>query len=200
MGFDKTDMKFKGCFSSALLAAISIVFFLSSVYAQGQETPFPVYGAGAVQVRIYTDYFCPPCRGMEPAVEPVLRDLIKRGVIRLTLVDTPFNKYTPLYARYFLYALNAKNDFEHALLVRNTLFDAANNRHFTTKERLEEIFKDKRIPYQAYEPKPAFDRYNALIKEDSVDATPSCVIIRAGKKDKFVGGPDIINALKAIHP
>jgi len=193
-------MNFKKGLSSALLAAISIVLFLTGGYAWGQETLFPVYGAGAIQVRIYTDYFCPPCRGMEPAVEPVLRDLIKRGMVRLTLVDTPFNKYTPLYARYFLYALNAKNDFEHALLVRNTLFDAATNRHFTTKERLEEIFKGKGIPWQAFEPKPAFDRYNSLIKEDNVDATPTCVIIRAGKKEKFVGGPDIINALKAMHP
>ncbi|MCX5828577.1 MAG: thioredoxin domain-containing protein [Deltaproteobacteria bacterium] len=200
MRFAKTDMKFKGCFSSALLAAISIVFFLTSGYARGDEMPFPTYGAGAVQVRIYTDYFCPPCRGMEPALEPMLRDLIKRGMIQLTLVDTPFSKYTPLYARYFLYALNAKNDFEHALLFRNTLFDAATNRHFTTKERLEEIFKGKGIPWQAFEPKPAFDRYNSLIKEDNVDATPTCVIIRAGKKEKFVGGPDIINALKAMHP
>ena len=193
-------MKSIGGFSSALLAAISIVLFLTGGYARGQETLFPAYGAGVIQVRIYTDYFCPPCRGMEPAVEPVLRDLIKRGVVRLTLVDTPFNKYTPLYARYFLYALNAKNDFEHALKIRNILFDEAANGHFTTKEQLEKIFKSRGIPYKAFEPKHTFDRYNALIKEDSVNATPSCVIIRAGKKEKFVVGPDIINALHAIHP
>lgn len=193
-------MNLKKCLSAVLLAVISIVLFLTGGYAWGQETLFPVYGAGAVQVRIYTDYFCPPCRGMEPAVEPVLRDLIKRGMVRLTLVDTPFNKYTPLYARYFLYTLKAKNDFEHALKVRNILFDEAANGHFTTKEQLEKIFKGKGIPYQAFEPKPIFAHYNTLIKEDSVDATPSCVIIRSGKKEKFVGGPDIIKALQAIHP
>jgi len=176
------------------------VLILTAGAAWGQDKTFPTYGTGAVTVRIYTDYFCPPCRGMEPAVEPLLRNLIKKGFITLTLVDTPFSKYTPLYACYFLYALNAKNDFEHALLVRNTLFDAATNRHFTTKERLEEIFKGKGISYTVFEPKPAFDRYNALIKEDSIDATPSCVIIRDGKKEKFVGGPDIVNALKALHP
>ena len=85
-------------------------------------------------------------------------------------------------------------------MVRNTLFEAATNRHFTTKERLEEIFKGKGIPWQAFEPKPTFERYNALIKEDFIDATPSCVIIRDGKKKKHVGGEDIINALKGLQP
>lgn len=196
MKFGKTGMKFK----SALFIIIITVFILSAGSARGQDAPFPTYGSGAVQVRIYTDYFCPPCRGMEPAVEPVLRDLIKRGVIRLTLVDTPFNKYSPLYARYFLYALKAKNDFEHALKVHNILFDAAAGKAVKTKEGIEELFRSKGIAYQAFEPKPAFDRYNALIKEDKVDSTPNCVIIRTGKKKKFVGGPDIINALKRLHP
>lgn len=196
MKFCKTGMKFK----SALFITIITVFILSAGSARGQDAPFPTYGSGAVQVRIYTDYFCPPCRGMKPAVEPVLRALIKRNVIQATLVDTPFNKYSPLYARYFLYALNARNNFEHALKVHNILFDAAAGRAVKTKEGTEELFRSKGIPYQALEPKPAFDRYNALIKEDGIDATPSCVIIRAGKKEKFIGGTDIINALKGLHP
>jgi len=182
------------------MSIMLLILSATGLYAQGQETPFPTYGSGAVQVCIYADYFCPPCRGMEPAVEPLLRDLIKRNVIRVTLVDTPFNKYSPLYARYFLYALKAKNDLEYALKVRNILLDAAAKNNVTTKEGIEELFRSKGIRYAAFEPKSTFDRYNALIKEDIIDATPTCVIIRAGKKEKFVGGPDIINALKAIHP
>lgn len=49
--------------------------------------------------------------------------------------------------------------------------------------------KKASIRYSAFEPKSTFDRYNALIKEDQIDATPTCVIIRAGKKGKFVGRP-----------
>ena len=177
-----------------------LILSATGLYAQGQEAPFPTYGSGAVQVCIYTDYFCPPCRGMEPAVEPLLRDLIKRNVIRVTLVDTPFYRHSALYARYFLYALNARNDFEHALKVRNILLDAAAKNDVTTQEGIEELFRSKGIPYSDFEPKSVFDRYNALIKQDKIDATPTCVIIRAGKKEKFVGGPDIINALKAIQP
>ena len=199
MKFGKTDMNFKAAFSSILFITIITVFISTGGSARGQDAPFPTYGSGAVQVRIYTDYFCPPCRGMEPTVEPILRDLIKRGMISLTLVDTPFNKYSPLYARYFLYALKARNDFEHAIKVHNILFDAASNKKLTTQERLEKIFNNKGIPYQDFEPKPAFDRYNALIKEDNIDSTPTCVIIRAGKKEKFIGGSGIINAIKGLH-
>jgi len=186
---------------------VSVTFFVAVAIwtwtggvAPARGEPFPTYGTGLIQVRIYTDYFCPPCRGMEPYVEPVLKALLKRNAITLTLVDTPFYRYSPLYSRYFLYALQAKNNSDRAFLVRNVLNEAAENRHFTTSERIEEVFKGKGISWQAFDPQPIFDRYNALIKEDHIDATPSCVIIRSGRKEKFVGGPDIVKALKGLQP
>jgi len=185
-----------------VIVVIAVLGFISvpPLFAQGRPTaPFPTYGAGAIQVRLYTDYFCPPCRAMEAPVEPVLRDLLKRKIITLTLVDTPFNRYSPLFARYFLYALKGKNDFEHALKVRNILFEAATDAQITTKEQLEEIFKSKAIPYAAFEPKPVFNRYNVLITEDNIRSTPTCVIIRGGKKETFVGNQDIVKALKHLQ-
>lgn len=172
--------------------------FLSAISVQAMSDPFPTYGTGAVQVRLYTDYFCPPCRGMEPALEPILKDLVKRKVIKVTLIDVPYSKSSPLYARYFLYALKSKYDFDHALMVRNTLFDATITNQVNTGEKIEELFRSKGIPYKAFEPRPAFDKYNNLIKEDRIDATPSCVIIKSGKKETFVGGADIIKALKGL--
>lgn len=177
------------------------LFFLTSgiLYAQGQDMPFPSYGTGPVQVRLYTDYFCPPCRAMEPYVEPILKELLKRNVITLTLVDVPYSRLSPLYARYFLYALKTKNNSEHAFFVRNVLIGAATDKQMTTKERIEDLFRSKGIAFAAWEPKPAFNRYNTLIKEDNIDATPTCVIVQAGKKDKVIGGPDIIAALKKLQ-
>ncbi len=143
----QNDMKFKTASFAVLFFTIFSLSILTAGHARGQEeAPFPTYGSGAVQVCIYTDYFCPPCRGMEPAVEPILRDLIKRNVIRVTLVDTPFSGLSVLYARYLLYALNTRNDFEHALRVRNTLFEAAASKNITTKEGIEGLFKSKGIP------------------------------------------------------
>jgi protein-disulfide isomerase len=187
--------------TGGIIVIIAVLGFISvgALFAQSPVAPFSAYGAGAIQVRFYTDYFCPPCLAMEPAVEPVLRDLLKRKVITLTLVDVPFHRHSSLYAQYFLYALKGKNDLEHALKVRNILFEAAASTQVTTREQLEEIFKSKRISYVVFDPKPSFNRYNALITEDSIRSTPTCVIIKGGKKEAFVGRQDILKALKHLQ-
>jgi thiol:disulfide interchange protein DsbA len=167
--------------------------------AEGKEAPFPQYGTGPIQVRLYTDYFCPPCRAMEPSVEPILFDLLKRKVITLTLVDLPLSRVSALYAKYFLYALKVKNDRDHAFHVRNVLIAATSDRQMTTEARIAELFKSKGIPHTVFEAGPALERYNALIREDKVQATPTCVIIRDGKKGTFLGGTDIIAALKSLQ-
>jgi len=169
-----------------------------SGWAEERNQPFPSFGSGAVEVRLYTDYFCPPCRAMEPGVEPILKELLKKNAIRLILVDVPFSRLTPLFARNFLYALKKDNGFEHALRVRSILMEASTNKEMTTQERIEALFKEKGIASGVWDPKPAFDRYNALLQEDKINATPSCVMIKNGQKKTFVGGEDILNALKAL--
>jgi len=192
-------MGLKKAFVSGLFTMILTGLIVAGIgSAAEQDPPFPSYGSGPVEVRLYTDYFCPPCRAMEPAVEPLLKDLLKKNAIRLTLVDVPYNQLTPLFARNFLYALKENNDLDHAFRVRNLLLEASTNKEVTTQERIGALFTVNWIPYTVFDAKPAFDRYNALIKEDKIDATPSCVVIKNGQKKVFVGGPDIINALKAL--
>lgn len=177
-----------------------IVFLICSWdLAHGENYPFPTYGSGDVQVRIYTDYFCPPCRRMEPEVEPILKNLMKRKVITLTVVDTPFHRHSALYARYFLYAIRAKNTFQHALKVRNILFEAAERNQITTPEGIEKLYWSKKIPFTVFDPKPVFERFNTLFQEDNIKSTPSCVIVQNGTKEIFVGSTDIINALKKLQ-
>ena len=171
---------------------------IGSGWAKDLNPPFPSYGSGTIEVRLYSDYFCPPCQAMEPGVEPILRALLKKNVIRLTLVDVPFNKLTPLFAKNFLYALKENNDPEHAFRVRNILIEAAIRENVTTQEQAEMLLKGKKIPFYSFDVKPAFDRYNALIKEDKIEGTPACVIIKNGQKKVIAEGRDIINALKAL--
>lgn len=166
--------------------------------AAEQSPPFPAYGSGSVEVRLYTDYFCPPCRSLEPEVEPILMDLLKHGAIRLTLVDVPFSQHTPLYARNFLYALRKNNDPEHAFRVRNVLQSAAASNEIETQEQVEALFRERSIPYSIWDTKPAFDRYNALIKEDKVDTTPTCIVKVESQQKTYIGGSDVINAIKAL--
>lgn len=159
--------------------------------------PFPSYGTGPVEVRFYSDYFCPPCQAIEPEVEKLLASLLRKKAIRLSLVDTPLHAHTPLYARYFLFALKVNNDPEHALKVRYLLYEAAAN-DVTTVERLEALLKEKGIPLTSFETKPVFERYNLLLKEDKINSTPTLVVIKGGKKEKWVGGPDILKALGGL--
>jgi protein-disulfide isomerase len=184
----------------SMILFVSLLIITTVSYASGQSRGaiLPTFGTGAVQVRIYTDYFCPPCRGMEPSVEPLLRNLIDKKVIQLTFIDTPFNPHSPLYARYYLYAWKAKSDFEHALMARNALFGAAAGNLATADREIEKLFKGRGIPYAAFDAKQIFKRYNDLIREDKINQTPSCVIIRKGKKETFVGGASIIKALKGL--
>jgi thiol:disulfide interchange protein DsbA len=114
-------------------------------------------------------------------------------------VDAPFHPHTALFARYFLYALKSNNDPDHAFRVRNVLIEASIDKTVTTQERIEAIFKEKGVLYAVFDVKPVFSRYNALLTEDKVNTTPSCVIIKSGQKKTFVVGPDVVNALKSLQ-
>ena len=182
---------------------LSTIFLVGLIVAGGgwaeePNSPFPSYGSGPVEVRIYTDYFWPPCRAMEPAVEPTLKELLQKNAIRLILVDVPFNQLTPLFARNYLYTLKENNDPGHAFRVRNILQNASTNKDIATQEQIEALFKEKGIPFSIFDAKPALDRYNALFKEDKIVQTPTCVVIQNDRKRAFIGGPDIISALKAL--
>jgi thiol:disulfide interchange protein DsbA len=37
-----------------------------------------------------------------------------------------------------------------------------------------------------------------MIKEDKVQATPTCVIVKNGKRESFTGGSNIVAALKRL--
>jgi len=279
-------MGFRRVFAfGSLMISLVMMIDAGSASAFEQNPTFPAYGSGPVEVRLYTDYFCPPCRVMEPEVEPLLKDLLKKNAIHLTLVDAPFNplsplfarnflyaikqsnaleealkarnvlqnaatnkeiktqeqiaalfkekgiafsrvmepvvepilkellkknairlilvdvpfsQLTPLFARNFLYALKWNNELEHAFRVRNVLLEASTRKDVTTQERIEALFREKGIPSSAFDAKPVFDRYNALIKEDKINTTPTCVVIKNDQKKAFVGGADIVNALKVL--
>ena len=189
----------KAIFSVSFIGIFVLLLFNSAPAARESGAPFPTFGTGSLEVRLYTDYFCPPCRALEPEVEPVLKSLLKKKAIRLTLVDVPYNQNSPLYARYFLYSLAKSRDVEHAIHVRNILFASAAKKDANGKEQIEALLKSKGIAYEALDTKTAFSRYNALIQEDRIDATPTCVILRGDKREKYVGRPDIVSALKKLQ-
>lgn len=87
------------------------------------------YASDKVEVRLYTNWHCKPCKAMMPYVEPVLKELVDSKKIYLVKVDS-----------YFL-----PND--------------------------------------------------PLLREDGVNTTPACVIIKNGYKTKHIGSRDVFEAL-----
>jgi thiol-disulfide isomerase/thioredoxin len=161
------------------------------------DSPLPSFGKGKIEVRLFTDYFCPPCRAMEPKIEPLLTELMKKGTVTVIFVDTPTSPYTSLFARYFINALASNQDFESILYVRNTLFEAAEH-HITEKAKLEDFLKARNIETKAADTSAVFSFWNKILKEDDIRSTPTCVIINGDKKEKFVGSMEIPKALEAL--
>jgi len=189
--------------SGLLLITCFLFVFVGTAFSESipgetkDNLPFPSYGSGKVMVRVYTDYFCPPCRAAEPELEPLLIDLVKSKKITVVFVDTPIYKDSQIYAKYFLYALNKTNNLEYAIKTRSVLFEAAANK--VNKEFLEEFLKGKGIDFASFDATPVLKKLNALLQEDKVDATPSCVIVKDGKPEKKIGGDEILKAIKAIQ-
>jgi len=175
----------------------SLLFEGSVTPVYAADTPMTSFGKGRIEVRIYTDYFCHPCRAVEPKLEPLIRSLMKRNKITIVFVDTPIHTHTSLYARYFLYALNENRDFDSALHVRSVLFEAA-KQDITGNEKLDDFLRQKGIKLKLFDTKPVFAALSGYLREDAIDATPTCVIYDNGNKEKFTG-PDIIKALEGLE-
>jgi len=166
--------------------------------AGGQENFLPSFGTGTIKVRLYTDYFCSPCRDMEPELEPLLLDLVKDGTIHLTFIDVPTSQHTALYARYFLSALAEKKDFDSALGTRRILFEAAGKR-VTDKNQLVNLLTEKRIGLKPVDLNPVFTLWNRYLQEDQIRSTPSCVILHGDLKETHKGGLEVIKALEILR-
>jgi len=186
-------------YAAMAIIILSLLAFASltpgSLYAQGVF--LPSYGQGKINVRIYTDYFCVPCRAGEPRIEALFSGLVKANKIKLMFVDTPGHRETALYAQYFLYILNNKKDFEHALLARRALFDSASIK-ITAKEKLEEFLTQKGIGFKHFDTKSTLSAMSQFIKDDGVRATPTIVIDNGTQKQPFTGVDNIINALELL--
>jgi len=177
---------------------------LFSIFFQGgvtpvytEETLLPSFGKGKIQVRLYTDYFCGPCRSVEPKLEEVITDLVKKRVITITFIDTPIHKHTNLYTRYFLYVLNENQELNRAHLARAALFEAARLKIFE-EEQLVEFLSKRNIGLRPFDVAATFRLFNRYLEEDRIHATPTCVISN-DEKNSFKGPKDIMKALERLR-
>lgn len=155
------------------------------------------FGKGETEARLYSDYFCSACKTLEPNIEYLLADLVKRNIITITFIDTPLHKQSTLYARYFLYILNSKKEIGHALKARSALFEAA-QQNIADKEKLEAFLASKKIKFKPFDPQPVFAMLQHYLRSDRIRATPTCVLINGDKKDFYQGGPNITKILESL--
>jgi len=186
---------------------VSVVFFCLLVSicsvapaAGAEKEAVPSYGQGPHEILIFSDYFCPPCQALEPKLEPVLDELYAKGGVKITFVDTPMHRETPLFAKLYLYAAKAAPDYRAAVRARQVLFALAGKEHvFWMDERIEEAFQKEKVPFTPFDFSTAQPELNRLISEYRVDATPTCVIVSPGTKaQKYTGAGDILKGLATI--
>ncbi|MDR2017687.1 MAG: DsbA family protein [Syntrophobacterales bacterium] len=192
---------------SSFILTVSLVFCLS---AQEKNLPLPnadqppSMGTGNIKVRLYADYYCSPCRAFEPKAEPVIADLVKRNIVTITFIDTPFHKYSSLYTRYFLYIFHEKKDPAYLFRARNVLFEASKENvkksiySITDPKKLEEHLGKNDIHFKPYDVTPVFTALEGYLEEDKIMETPSCVIINGDKKEFYKGGANILKALSSL--
>jgi protein-disulfide isomerase len=145
---------------------------------------------------LFADYFCPPCRLIDAKAEPVLKELLASEKVKITFVDVPLTKTTPIYARIFLYAVNAGATNEEVLRIRKTLFTAAQVKHIQSQDALVNYLKEEKITGKKLDEKPIFQMWSNLIKQHEVNRTPTCIIkYSATDVRKYVGTDEIWDGL-----
>lgn len=197
LNFKKTEI-LKVSLCTFLGFAFFFFSFSGSTHpAYAEENFISTFGAGSVKIRLYSDYFCGPCRSAAPVIETILSNLMDKKAISLTFVDTPIHKETVVYAKYFLYILNENRTFPRALVARRALYEAAGQK-ISTPEALEAFLAKKNIRFRQFETAPIFETLENFIKEDDIRGTPVCIIINRKGKERFLGGTGIIKGLQTI--
>jgi len=188
---------------TTLATAAGLLFFL--LFFSGSVTPSyaaePImtgFGRGAVEVRLYTDYFCDPCREEEGEVISHITELLRKNIIRIVFIDTPVHPETILYAGYFVAALNAKGNFGQAVAARGALFEAA-GKQIKGKEALEAFLKTKGLDIRPFDKAPDFKIFDKYLKEDRIKSTPTCVIIGPKGKQTLTGKEEITKGLRSLR-
>lgn len=190
---------------TALAAVAGLLFFFlffsgSTTPAFAAEPTLPAFGDGPVEIRVYTDYFCGPCRSEEPEAMTIVAEMVQKNLARVLFIDTPIHRETVLFAGYFLAALNADRNggLRGAIALRAALFEAAAAK-IVEKEALESFLKKKKIPFLPFDTAPVFKIFGNYLREDRINATPTFVILGPKGKQTLTGTAEILKGLRGLR-
>ena len=128
-----------------------------------------------------------------------MKELLATNKVKITFVDVPFHKATPIYAKYYLYAANANSDVNNILHVRKILFEAAQTKSIQKENALVDFLKEQKILWKKLDEKSIFPVLSKIIKEYNIDQTPTCIIKYSAKDvKKYIGDDEIWNGLTTL--
>ncbi|NPU84649.1 MAG: thioredoxin domain-containing protein [Syntrophaceae bacterium] len=181
---------------------VMISLFSGSVTpAYGAEgSPVPSFGKGNVEVLVFTDYFCPPCQAVEKDLEPALEEVLKKGKAMVTFVDMPIHAQTPLYAKYFLYAVRAGKDYREAMQARHQLFDLAKGSAPGSDADLTGALQARHVRLAPHDVKPTLQAWDGIIRHYRITSTPT-MVVRYSDTDvrTYRGSMEIRNGLESLR-
>ena len=162
--------------------SLSLIVFSTSLYA-AEKSKLPSYGSGPVELIIFTDYFCESCQSLEKELEAVQDKLLARGEVKITFVDMPVpgNLSSPLFTKYFLYAVQAETGYANAIQARKFIFRMA-GQNSITDGAIEKTFKTGGIAFKIFNYKPILTESKILISQHKVINAPT-YILKYSKKD-----------------
>lgn len=176
-----------------------LVWPFTQVHGQELVRVIPYFGTGTHEILIFSDYFCPHCKIIDEKAEGLLKELLATHKVQIKFIDVPFNRATPIYAKYYLQAVNAQPDLDNALRVRKALFEAAMDKGIRDEEALTRYLAGRQIKWTAMNEKSVFPLMGALIKEHKINQTPTCLIrYSAADMRRYIGSVEIWNGLQEL--
>jgi len=79
--FDRTIKGFSVSMTGTVLVLFLLIIPGPAAPLFAAEPALPAFGGGAVEVRVYTDYFCGPCGAEEQEVIAVITELDRKSVV-----------------------------------------------------------------------------------------------------------------------
>ncbi|MGD0276356.1 MAG: thioredoxin domain-containing protein [Syntrophales bacterium] len=177
------------------LAIFILGFSGSTTPAYGAQI-VPSYGIGNSEIRLYSDYFCPACRSVEPEIEPLLSGLVTGGKTKVSFIDVSIHKESLIYIKYFLYYTMGGESFKEVIRFRSILFQAS-DKGIRGEEALRKYLKKNGVLPRMRDVSVSLQAMRNSLTEDKIRATPTMVIIDNGSRNAYKGKIDISAALKS---
>lgn len=195
------EMKFSRLSVNLHFCLLLFFILVSPLSAGGDDAPaVPSWGSGPFEIILFTDYFCKPCRITETKAEALLKELVASKKVKLTFVDVPRTRLSPIYAAYYLYAARTNINAADALRVRKILFDAAQDKKIKTEAALAAYLQKNKIAWKAFDEKSLYPLLNKYLMENKISTTPTCVI-KSGPADikKYIGSKETWEGLMELQ-